>query len=78
VRQLAVSLSLVDGFNLGGRLLRDIASFVDEQAKEYIKSLQDLRRSLHNHASVSTAVMIYRVFGKVEAIGRSMSPSCSC
>ena len=60
----------------GGRLLRDTASFVAQQAQDYIDTLQTLCRSLSDHASVSAAAKIYRVFGKVEAIGK-VNRSCN-
>ena len=50
--------------------MRDIASLVDQQVKDYIDTLQKLRRGLSDYASISAAATIYRVFGKMEAIGR--------
>ena len=60
----------------GGRLLRDMTSLVDQQAKEYIDNLQKLRSSLSEHANVSAAVMVHRVCGELQNIGR-MIPSFS-
>lgn len=54
--------------------MRDVASVVDQQAKDYVDTLQKLRRSLSEHASVSAIARIDRVFGKVEAIGRAIRP----
>lgn len=65
----------VDSPYSGGRLLRDMTSAVDQQAREYIDSLQNLRRSLHDNANVSAAVTVYRVFGKVNAIGTTIEIS---
>ena len=62
--------SSVDCVYLGVRLLRDTASLVDQQVKDYIDTLQKLRRGLGNHASISAAATIYRVFGKIEDIRR--------
>ena len=61
---------------LGGRLLRDMTSLVDQQAKEYIDNLQKLRSSLSEHADVSAAVMVHRVCGELQNIGRAI-PSFS-
>ena len=55
---------------VGVRPLRDTASLVDQQAKDYIDALLKLRRGLSDHASISAAATIYRVFGKMEVIGR--------
>ena len=63
-------LSYLDCVCLGVRLLRDTASLVDQQANDYIDTLQKLRRGLNDHPSISAAATIYRVFGKIEAIGR--------
>jgi hypothetical protein len=73
---IQTSLSSVDYVQQGGRLLRDTASLVDQQATDYVDTLQKLRRSLSDHASVSAAARIYRVFGKVEAIGTA-NQSCN-
>ena len=54
--------------------MRDIISMVDQQALEYINNLQDLRRSLRGQASIAAAVMVYRVFDKVEDVGKSILP----
>ena len=51
--------------------MRDIISMVDQQALEYIANLQGLRRSLRGQASIVAAVMVYRVFDKVEDVGKS-------
>jgi len=64
--------SSVDGFYAGGRLLRDTASFVDQQAKDYVDNLERLRRALYENASVNAAVKIYCVYGKVESIGKTI------
>jgi hypothetical protein len=61
---------------LGGRLLRDMTSLADQQAKEYIDNLQKLRSSLSEHANVSVAVMVHRVCGELQYIGRAF-PSWS-
>jgi len=61
-------LASVEGVFSGGRLLRNLTSPVDQPAKDYIRSFQNLRRSLHEHASVSAAV--HRTFGELETIGR--------
>ena len=63
-------LASVEGVFSGGRLLRDFTSFVDQQAEDYIDSFQNLRCSLHEHASVSAAVIVHRTFGEPEIIGR--------
>ena len=70
MRENTSILSSVDCIYLGGRLLRDTTSLVDQQAKDYIDALQKLRRSLNDHASISAAATIYRVFGKIEDIRR--------
>ena len=53
----------------GGRLLRDMTSLVEKEANDYIDNLQQLRRCLSEHASVSAAVLVHRVCGHVQAIG---------
>ena len=53
----------------GGRLLRDMTSLADQQAKEYIDNLQKLRSSLREHANVTTALMVHRVCGELKNIG---------
>ena len=60
----------------GGRLLRDMTSLVDQQAKEYIDNLQKLRGGLSEHVNVSAAVMVHRVCGELQNIGRAI-PSFS-
>ena len=60
---------------LGGRLLRDMTSLADQQAKDYIENLQKLRSSLSEHANVSTAVMVHRVCGELQNIGRAIPSS---
>jgi hypothetical protein len=54
----------------GGRLLRDMTSLVEKDTNDYIDNLQQLRRCLGEHASVSAAVLVHRVCGQVQAIGR--------
>src|SRR6266849_5362903 len=54
--------------------MRDIISVVDQPAKEYTANLQGLRRSLRGQASIASAVMVYRVFDKVEDVGKSILP----
>ena len=54
----------------GGRLLRDMTSLVEKEANDYIENLRQLRRCLDEHASVSAAVLIRRVCGQVQVIGR--------
>ena len=54
----------------GGRLLRDMTSLVEKEANDYIDNLQQLRRCLGEHAGVSAAVLVHRVCGQVQAIGR--------
>jgi hypothetical protein len=61
----------VDCVYPGGRLLGDTTPLVDQQARDYVGTLQKLRRSLSDHASISAAARIYRVLGTVEAIGRA-------
>ena len=56
----------------GVRLVKNIASLVDQQAQDYIANLQDLRRSLRGQASTTAAVMVYRVFEKLEDVGKSL------
>ena len=53
----------------GGRLLRDMTSLVEKEAIDYIDNLQQLRRCLGEHSSVSAAVLVHRVCGHVQAIG---------
>ena len=53
----------------GSRLLRDMASIVEKEANDYIDNLQQLRRCLGEHASVSAAVLVHRVCGQVQTIG---------
>ena len=57
----------------GGRLLRDMTSLTDQQAKGYIDNLQKLRSSLSEHANVSAAVMVHRVCGELQNIGKGDS-----
>ena len=52
--------------------IRDIISLVDKQAQEYIANLQDFRRSLYGQTSTSAAVMVYRVFDKLDNVGESI------
>jgi len=54
----------------GMRFIRDIMSLVDQQARDYIANLQDLRRNLCGQASINAAVMVYRVFDKLEDVGK--------
>ena len=54
----------------GMRFIRDIMSLVDQQAQDYIANLQDLRRTLRGQASINAAVMVYRVFDKMEDVGK--------
>jgi len=58
----------------GGRLLRDMTSLVEKEANDYIDNLQQLRRCLGEHASVSAAVLVHRVCGQVQVIGRVIPP----
>ena len=54
-------------------MLRDIMSVVKQQAEGYIGNLQKLRRSLSEHASIRAmvpGVLVHRVCGELEAIGR--------
>ena len=67
------SSSHVDGIPKGLRLVRDITSLVDQQARDYISNLQDLRRSLLGQAGTVAAVMVYRVFDKLEDLGKRTS-----
>jgi hypothetical protein len=53
----------------GVRLIRDIISLVEKQAQDYIANLQALRRSLYGQTSTSAAVMVYRVFDKLDGLG---------
>ena len=53
-------------------------SLVDQQAKDYINILQKLRCNLCEHASVSAAVLIHRVCGEIQAIGRAIPPYFNC
>ena len=56
----------------GVRLVKNITSLVDQQARNYIANLQDLRRSLHGQASTTAAVMVCHVFDKLEDVGKSI------
>src|SRR6266849_10606105 len=56
----------------GVRLVKNIMSLVDQQARDYIATLQDLRRSLRGQASTIAAVMVCRVFDKLEDVGKSI------
>ena len=56
----------------GVRLIRDIISLVDKQAQDYIANFQALRRSLDVQMSTSAAVMVYRVFDKLDNLGESI------
>ena len=67
------TVSHIEGVSQGLRLVRDITSLVDEQARGYIASLQNLRHSLLGQAGTVAAVMVYRVFDKIEAIGKPTS-----
>ena len=51
----------------GLRLIRDIASLVDQQAQEYIASLRSLHCNLLGQAIA--VVMVYHVFDKLEDLG---------
>jgi hypothetical protein len=53
----------------GVRLIRDIISLVEKQAQDYIANLQALRHSLYGQTSTSAAVMVYRVFDKLDNLG---------
>ena len=55
----------------GVRLVKNITSLVDQQARDYIANLQDLRRSLRGQASTTAAVMVCRVFHKLKDVGES-------
>ena len=68
-------VSHIEGVSEGLRLIRDITSLVDEQARGYIASLQNLRHSLLGQAGTVAAVMVYRVFDKLEVIGKPTSPT---
>ena len=59
-----------DSVYAGGRLLRDMTSLVEKEANDYIDNLQQLRRCLGEHASVSATVLVHRVCGQVQEIGR--------
>ena len=54
--------------------MKNIMSLVNQQAQDYIFTLQDLRRSLHEQASTSAAVVVHRVFDKLEDVGKSIRP----
>ena len=56
----------------GVRLMRDIISLVDKQAQDYIANFQALRHSLYGQTSTSAAVMVYRVFDKLDNLGESI------
>ena len=56
----------------GVRLVKNIMSLVDQQARDYIANLQDLRRSLCGQASATAAVVVCRVFDKLEDVGKSI------
>ena len=56
----------------GVRLVKNIMSLVDQQAQDYIANLQDLRRSLRGQASTTAAVVVCRVFDKLEDVGKSI------
>jgi hypothetical protein len=47
-----------------------MASLVKKEAKDYIDNLQQLRRCLGEHANVTAAVLVHRVCGQVQAIGK--------
>src|SRR6266852_836023 len=56
----------------GVRLVKNITSLVDQQARDYIVNLQDLRRSLRGQASTTAAVVVCRVLDKLEDVGKSI------
>src|SRR5713101_3814063 len=56
----------------GVRLVKNITSLVDQQARDFIANLQDLRRSLLGQASTTAAVIVCRVFDKLEDVGKSI------
>src|ERR1700733_5780421 len=66
-------LASVESVFSGGRVLRDSTSRTDQQVKYYIDNFQNLRRSLLEHASVSAVVMVHRVMGELEVVGRAIS-----
>ena len=47
-----------------------MTSLVEKEVNEYIDNLRQLRRYLGEHASVSAAVLVHRVCGQAQAIGR--------
>ena len=51
-----------------------MTSLVEKEANDYINNLQRLRRCLGEHASVSAAVLVHRVCGQVQVIGRVVPP----
>ena len=61
----------------GVRLIKNIMSLVDQQAQDYIANLQDLRHSLHGQSSTTAAVVVCRVFDKLEDVGKSIGPFSS-
>ena len=64
--------SSCDGL-MGSQGVRAIKEY--KQARDYIADLQDLWLSLHGEVCPSTAVIVYRVFDKLEDIGNPIRPS---
>ena len=56
----------------GVRMITNIVSLVDKQAQDYAANLQALRQSLYGQTSTSASVMVYRVFDKLDKLGRSI------
>ena len=49
-----------------------MTSLVEKEANDYIDNLRQLRLCLGEHASVSAAVLVHRVCGQAQAIGRAI------
>ena len=61
-----------NGVASGGRVLRDMVSLTDQQAKDYIDNFQRLRLNPSEHANITVAVMVHRVCGELQTIGKAI------
>jgi len=59
-----------NGVGSGGRLLRDMVSLIDQHAKDYIDNFRKLRVDISEHANITVAVMVHRVCGELQTIGK--------
>ena len=57
---------------LGLRLVRDLASGVDERIEKYIGSLQKLRGNLSGQTNISTSLEVCRVFDTVKIMQETL------